>query len=288
MGGDRWLSGHSYYDGGIRISRGNYTLYVDESRIQGGPGIFTVAGLLMHQDGLKAARVGCRAVMEEHGGMEGGRMCEIKFSHMMGPGKGFPGADGCRRGPASGILGVIGREYMPFFCMMVDKQEFRDAKMPGYDGADHYATERVIIAALDLAGRRDRRVRVIRDRGNDKRDIDIEESLNEGIDGSGDRIRNIASYAGYDAEESEGEFGLQLADFCAGAVARVMSQDRAVRDRAGCYCMIRQLQDTPGNRRGIPAFYPPDGSARSRFVRMGHTCPCVSGWHAFLGAAGGP
>ncbi|MDA7987046.1 MAG: DUF3800 domain-containing protein [Alphaproteobacteria bacterium] len=288
MRGDRRLSRHSYYDDGIRVLPGNYTLYVDESWFPYSEEeeYFTVAGLLMHRDGVAEAERGCYEVMRGHEGLEDGRMCELKFTHMMGGKEGFPGADGCNRGPASGILKVIGREYMPFFCMVVDQREFKAAKKLGYDSADHYATEQVIIEALDRAGGPGRYISVIRDDGNDKRDDDVEELLKKGENRLGDSISNIKSYKGYSSEKSEGCRGLQLADFCAGAVARIMGPERAGRDLAGCYCLIRRLQDTPKNRRGIPAFYPSEGAARSRFVRMGHTCPCVSGWHAFLRTAG--
>ena len=270
------LSPYSRYEDGIRVLPGSYTLYVDESGVTGGGGYFTVAGLLIHQDGAEEAEEECYNVMWMHGGLEAGRMCELKFTHMMGPRNGFPDADGCRSGPACGILDIIGRGYMPFFCMIVDKKEFRETKTTSYRDMDHYATEHVITAALRHAGGRGIRINVIRDEGIDYWDEYIEESLNSGTSAEGYRIRNRSSYRGYDREKSDEFIGLQLADFCAGATARILRSGKP-----DCYSRIWQLQDTPRNREAAPAFYPEDGSARSRFMRIGHTCPCITGRHAF-------
>lgn len=277
MSGPRRLSRHSYYGDGIGLYGGRYTLYVDESQ---SADYFVAAGILMHKDRVCPVKDACRRVAKRHKWAEGDG--EIKFSGMMSKWNKIPHRDRCGRGPIPEILDVISCEQMPFFSMVVDKEKYRRAGMNRYKGEYHYATERVMIAALDYAGGQHSDMGVIRDEGNKKADSGISTSFEiTKKDCSGNAIRNLEWFHGFDTGDSKKHPGLQLADFCSGAVADVLGQGRH-----DCYARIRRLQDTPGNRRGIPSFFPADGPARSEFLREGHMRPCVSGWHAFLGAAG--
>lgn len=286
MGETGIISRHGYYSGGIRLRHSEYTLYVDESGNGGKEKYFVAAGILLHEDMVDGAWGKCRAVAEEH---SEGQVGELKFTHMMNGKKGFPKANGCRRGPARGILDIVEDEQMPFFATIVHKETFGDERFPGYRNVDHYATERVMIAALDYAGMNRSKVDVIRDKGNGKRDDGITETFGydrkdgthiDGthMDGGGHRIESIGSFGTYRPRESKEYNGLQLADFCASAVARVMN-----RGRSDCYGRIRALLDTPLNTGAVPGFYPGEPGGPGRIFReRTDMCICASRWHALL------
>lgn len=243
---------YSYYLDGIRLRLPRHTLYIDESGNRDNAEHLVVAGILLHEDMIDGVWDRCHDIAEAHSDRP---VDELKFSDMMDDGGNYPEADGCRSGPAAGILDIIRGEQMPLFATVFRKDSFGDRRFRGYDNEDHYATERVMIAALDYAATQRSKIDVVRDRCNIIRDRGITDSFDiRRVDGAGMEIRNIESYGTYRPEDSKDYKGLQFADFCAGAVARVMTWDKA-----DCYGMIRDLLDTPLNRGVIPTFCPADG-----------------------------
>ncbi|CAI9830782.1 hypothetical protein IBTHAUMO2_1090012 [Nitrosopumilaceae archaeon] len=248
MSGHRRLSRHSYYNGGIGLIRGEYGLYVDESG-QSDASYYVVVGILAHQSRIAAIKRCVEGVMRRHGGSG-----EPKFWRMM-EGSAFTDSDRCRSGPAPEIMDIIGDEQMPFFTAAVDRDGSGTGMLDGYGSEDHYATERVIVEALDYVASEQSHVRIIRDRGNDETDRRIRRSLNRtGRSGAGDRIANLDRYRGYEARDSEGDPGLWIADSCVGAVARTLNWNDP-----GCYDRIRWLQDIRIGGRTEPAIHPLQG-----------------------------
>ncbi len=255
MSGTRRLSRYSYYDGGIGLIKDEYGLYVDESGKGEKERYYVVAGILAHQDRIDSVGHRIREVMYRHG-LHG----EPKFGRMMVDEK-FPEPDRCTRGPAPEILDVIRNENMPFFAVVVDKREgvpdgYKIEGDPGsHKSEDYYATERVVLMALDYAAGEQSHVRITRDRGNDGTDRRIRKSLNmTGKSGGGDKISNLGRYRGYEPADSGGSPGLWLADCCAGAVSRFLNwHDPA------CYERIRWLHDARHGGTGRLAIYPPPG-----------------------------
>ena len=255
MSGFRRLSRHSYYDGGIGLIKKEYGLYVDESGKGEKETYYVVAGILAHQSRIDLVEHDIREVMDRHG-WHG----EPKFGCMMVDGK-YPDQDRCVMGPAPEILDVIGDEQMPFFVAAVKKGEempdgYKSKGAPdSHNSEDHYATERVVLMAIDYVAGEQSHVRITRDRGNDETDRRIRKSLNKtGRSGAGDVISNLDMYRGYESADSEKNPGLWLADCCAGAVSRSLNwHDPA------CYERIRWLHDARHGGMGRLAIYPPPG-----------------------------
>lgn len=249
MNRPRRLSGHSYYDGGIGLIEGEYVLYVDESGKREKERHYVVAGILAHQSRIEGIDGSFENVRKKYGWRG-----EMKFSRMMMCGA-SQGADRCGSGPVREILDIIGDEQMPFFAEAVDKRRLGSGLPGGYKNPDHYAAERVVMAALDYVEGEQSYVRVVRDGGNDGTDDRIRVSLwGTGRCGADYDIENRDRCRGYTSEDSEGNAGIRLADFCVGAVARYLN-----RGDPSCYDRIRWLHDARHGGTEGPVIYPPQG-----------------------------
>lgn len=270
MSWEAGVTGRGRYGEGAASS--DYTLYMDESGSGSEAGYLAVAGILVRRGRADGIWDRCHTIAKRH---SKGEVDELKFSDMINDKGNFPGADGCRKGPAGGILDIIRGEKEVLFAMIVSKGKF-PREPSDYEDEDHYATERVIIAALDYAATRRSSIDVVRDENSKKRDIKIKEALNhkrsDGAyrDGAGTVISNIEWYDrgghGYRSGNSKKCKGLQLADSCVGAIARVMN-----REESDCYPRIRPLLGTPLNNGAIPMFYPEDGPSSPRKVFLERT-----------------
>lgn len=256
------LSDYSYYEDGIGIDAGGYRLCIDES----GKALsknddpnprkryFALAGIMIHEERIEAATARLHGVLRRHMEFDDGMAPELRLSDMLGGKNGFPGMPESEEMILE-VFDAVREERMPFFAMVVDKVGYANNPRP-YENEDHYAAEAVIRRALIYSERYNSEIDITRDGGHEDIDKMVKETLDDARKSHTvrRRILGIKSYKGYKTGISKKDMGLQLADLCAGAVARAANCSN--RD---CYGRIEGLQCTIPGRRAAPMIYPPVG-----------------------------
>lgn len=239
-------------DDGIELTEDRYNLYIDESgrtwsEGNRGGGYYVVAGILAHRDRINAVYARCRDVLIRYTGSD--PVPELKFADVMRGINDFSDIGEERYQMAYDILDIIRDEGMPIFPIAVGKIGYNRIPVPGYKNENHYATIGVIEATLGYASRFEARLWAVRDDGC--RDVNLK--IREMVDDPNTR-RDKPDYEyllGFEPDDSVFRFGLQLADFCAGAVWRAMNCGKW-----DCYDRIACLKRTFLNPSTNTMFYP--------------------------------
>ena len=245
--------GHSHLgDDGIELTEDRYALYIDESgrtwsRGNRGGGYYVVAGILAHQDRINDVYARCRDVLTRYTGLD--PVPELKFGDVMRGINDFSGIGEKKHQLAYDIFDIIRDEGMPIFPMAVGKIGYNRIPVSGYKNENHYATVGVIEAALGYASRFEARLWAVRDDGCRNVNLEIKAMVD---DPNTKQDKPDYEYLlGFEPGDSVFSFGLQLADFCAGAVWRAMNCGRW-----DCYDRIASLKRTFLNPSVNTMFYP--------------------------------
>lgn len=249
-------SGYSYSEyGGIRLLSDEYEIYIDEmgktwSEGNAGEGYYVVAGIMAHPDRIGDVSDVCRDVLREYMGRRD--VPEMKFSNIMKGTGGFTGIEEERTRLAYDILDVIRGEGMPFFAVVVDKVGHDRIHKPDYIDENHFATVGVIEAALGYLVGSSSTMTAFRDECCDPMDSEIISMIRDPA--TKERNPIYEGILDYKSANSKYRFGIQLADFCSGAVWRAANMSET-----DCYERIACLQHTFRGPRAAPRFSPPVG-----------------------------